>query len=380
MMTLNNNKRNDRLAMLEQRLSTVTSEDRRRHIEERLTNHLRSTTVVAGAKKNKTTTAASLLSDNRIAVFEDRLARLDHLRQRQASRHGLRKEKRQMSHEKRCFAIPQEGCCLAADDPKNAVDAVTRKKVEKARQKNLQAHMVKSLTGRIQKLQAKLALDDNPHREDLEARLAKLRDQKKSNHQHDRSPHHLAARIKWMEHRVEQNPNHPELRARLDHLLTKVPMGVVVQMTTTATTKGSTRNHRLDRLEARIRVQEKRLKNSPDGQNNRVELELKLSKQYDLKEKLMRRQLQQEQLDHHRQPPPCRRREKPAVLLLQRIRKLERLLNSLDNAEERLALEDRLDRLRHNLGRHDAAGPASANDEGEDTMEIVEQVKNMKLT
>jgi hypothetical protein len=281
-----------------------------------------------------------------------------------------------MGHEKRYFAIIPEGC-LAADDPKNAVDAVTRKKLEKARQKNRQARIAKSLAGRIQKLEAKLAIDDNiPHRDDLEARLAKLRaDQKTSHHQHDRSPHHLAARIKWMENRVERNPSQPEFRARLDHLLTKVPIGVVIEKMTT-TTKGSPRGHRLDRVEARIHVQEKRLKNSPDGQN-RVQLELKLSKQYDLKEKLMRRKLQQEQLDHRQ--PSCRRREKPAVLLLQRIRKLERLLNRLDNAEERLALEDRLDRLRHNLGRHDNAGPAGANDEEEGTMEIVEQVKNIEF-
>jgi hypothetical protein len=95
-MTLNNNKRNERIAMLEECLSTVKSEDRRHPIEERLP-YLRS---------KKTTAAPQSLSlSDRIEVFEDRLtpdnnsrvrARLDHLRPRQISLHKLRKENKQM--------------------------------------------------------------------------------------------------------------------------------------------------------------------------------------------------------------------------------------------------------------------------------------------
>jgi hypothetical protein len=319
----------ERINLLEQRLATVQhDEDRRRHIEGRLAD-------------------LRLTVPERLQVFQHRLVqtpddvrlrvRLEQLQQRHAAQ-VLRKQQMRMND-------------TAGLEIVN-VNAATRQNLT-GRQDNLQARLEMSLDERIEKVKAKLAVANLSNRDALEARLAVIETQKALG---DR-PKALPARVKWMEARLEQNPDQPKLQARLERLQSKLGVNQAAierEDAVLVASSSSSPDHRLIHLDARIRLIEQRLVD-PNCQNQHASLVTKLRHLHSMKEKL----------------------------LVGKWRRDRKSKTKTEPAEDRSAsLDRRMDYLRHNNRGHHETAAAPAEVAFPTSMEkvIVEQVRDMKLS
>jgi hypothetical protein len=315
----------ERINLLEQRLTTVQhDEDRRRHIEERLTD-------------------LRLTVPERIQVFQHRLVqttddvrlriRLEQLQQRHAA---------QVLRRQQIRTNDMEGLEIVN------VDAATRQKLT-GRQENLQAGLEMSLDERIEKVKAKLAVTNLSNRDALEARLAMIETKKALG---DR-PKALPSRVKWMEARLEQNPDQPKLQARLERLQTKlgVDPAAVDGANAVPAASSSSPDHRLIHLDARIRLIEQRLVDPKCQNQHNASLVTKLRHLHSTKDKLLFGKW-----------------------------RCDRKISKTDPTEDRAAssLDRRMDYLRHNRGHHETAAEVAAFTTSTEKV-IVEQVRDMKL-
>jgi hypothetical protein len=207
-----------------------------------------------------------------------------------------------------------------------------------------------SLEERIEKVKAKLAVAHLSNRDALEARLADIETQTALG---DR-PKALPARVKWMEARLEQNPDQPKLQARLERLQTKLGVNpAAVDREDAVPVASSSADHRLIHLDARIRLIEQRLvdpNNCPKNQHN-ASLVTKLRNLHSTKEKLLFGKWRR----------TYKSKTEPTE---------DRSVSSLDR---------RMDYLHHNnRGHHETAAEVAAFTTSTEKV-IVEQVRDMKL-